>query len=263
MSANIHPTAIIQEGAQLHPSVTVGPYSIIGSNVSIGAGTRIGPHCVIEGRTTIGIDNHIFQFASLGAQPQDKKYAGEPTQLVIGDRNTIREFCTFNTGTSQDLGVTRVGNDNWIMAYVHIAHDCVVGNQTILANNATLAGHVHVGDWVILGGLTGAHQFVKIGAHAMAGFASRVAQDVPPFMMIEGNPLAVRGFNLEGLRRRGFTPERLKAVKQMHKLLYRQSLSLEAAQQGIAELLLAIPEAQQDIELMQSFLASSTRGIAR
>lgn len=263
MSANIHPKAIIQEGAQLHPSVTVGPYSIIGSSVSIGAGTRIGPHCVIEGRTTIGSDNHIFQFASLGAQPQDKKYAGEPTQLVIGDRNTIREFCTFNTGTSQDLGVTRVGSDNWIMAYVHIAHDCVVGNQTILANNATLAGHVHVGDWVILGGLTGAHQFVKIGAHAMAGFASRVAQDVPPFMMIEGNPLAVRGFNLEGLRRRGFTPERLKAVKQMHKLLYRQSLSLEAAQQGIAELLLEIPEAQQDIELMQSFLASSTRGIAR
>lgn len=263
MSANIHPTAIIQEGAQLHPSVTVGPYSIIGSSVSIGAGTRIGPHCVIEGRTTIGSDNHIFQFASLGAQPQDKKYAGEPTQLVIGDRNTIREFCTFNTGTSQDLGVTRVGSDNWIMAYVHIAHDCVVGNQTILANNATLAGHVHVGDWVILGGLTGVHQFVKIGAHAMAGFASRVAQDVPPFMMIEGNPLAVRGFNLEGLRRRGFTPERLKAVKQMHKLLYRQSLSLEAAQQGIAELLLEIPEAQQDIELVQSFLASSTRGIAR
>lgn len=263
MSANIHPTAIIQEGAKLHPSVNVGPYSIIGSNVSIGAGTRIGPHCVIEGRTTIGIDNHIFQFASLGAQPQDKKYAGEPTQLVIGDRNTIREFCTFNTGTSQDLGVTRVGSDNWIMAYVHIAHDCVVGNQTILANNATLAGHVHVGDWVILGGLTGVHQFVKIGTHAMAGFASRVAQDVPPFMMIEGNPLAVRGFNLEGLRRRGFTPERLKAVKQMHKLLYRQSFSLEAAQQGIAELLLEIPEAQQDIELMQSFLASSTRGIAR
>ncbi len=151
--------------------------------------------------------NHIFQFASLGAQPQDKKYAGEPTRLAIGNRNTIREFCTFNTGTSQDAGVTRIGDDNWIMAYVHIAHDCVVGNNTILANNATLAGHVHLGDWVILGGLTGVHQFVKIGAHAMAGFASRVAQDVPPFMMIEGNPLAVRGFNLEGLRRRGFTPD--------------------------------------------------------
>ncbi|MEG0947453.1 MAG: acyl-ACP--UDP-N-acetylglucosamine O-acyltransferase [Comamonas sp.] len=263
MSANIHPTAIIHEGAQVHPSVTVGPYSIIGPNVSIGAGTRIGPHCVIEGCTTIGVDNHIFQFASLGAQPQDKKYAGEQTQLVIGDRNTIREFCTFNTGTSQDSGVTRVGNDNWIMAYVHIAHDCVVGDQTILANNATLAGHVHVGDWVILGGLTGVHQFVKIGAHAMAGFASRVAQDVPPFMLIEGNPLAVRGFNIEGLRRRGFTPERLKAVKQMHRLLYRQGLSLEAAQQAIAALVPEMPEARQDIALMQSFLDSSTRGIAR
>ena len=263
MSANIHPTAIIHEGAQLHPSVTVGAYSIIGPDVSIGAGTCVGPHCVIEGHTSIGGDNHIFQFASLGAQPQDKKYAGEPTRLAIGNRNTIREFCTFNTGTSQDAGVTRIGDDNWIMAYVHIAHDCVVGNNTILANNATLAGHVHLGDWVILGGLTGVHQFVKIGAHAMAGFASRVAQDVPPFMMIEGNPLAVRGFNLEGLRRRGFTPERLKAVKQMHRLLYRQGLTLEDAMQAIAALLQEMPEAAQDIALMQSFLAASTRGIAR
>ncbi|WP_284213174.1 acyl-ACP--UDP-N-acetylglucosamine O-acyltransferase [Comamonas jiangduensis] len=263
MSANIHPTAIIHEGAKLHPSVTVGAYSIIGPHVSIGAGTCVGPHCVIEGHTSIGVDNHIFQFASLGAQPQDKKYAGEPTRLAIGNRNTIREFCTFNTGTSQDAGVTRIGDDNWIMAYVHIAHDCVVGNNTILANNATLAGHVHLGDWVILGGLTGVHQFVKIGAHAMAGFASRVAQDVPPFMMIEGNPLAVRGFNLEGLRRRGFTPERLKAVKQMHRLLYRQGLTLEDAMQAIAALLQEMPEAAQDIALMQSFLATSTRGIAR
>ncbi len=263
MSANIHPTAIVHEGAQLHPSVTVGAYSIIGPHVSIGAGTCVGPHCVIEGHTSIGVDNHIFQFASLGAQPQDKKYAGEPTRLAIGNRNTIREFCTFNTGTSQDAGVTRIGDDNWIMAYVHIAHDCVVGNNTILANNATLAGHVHLGDWVILGGLTGVHQFVKIGAHAMAGFASRVAQDVPPFMMIEGNPLAVRGFNLEGLRRRGFTPERLKAVKQMHRLLYRQGLTLEDAMQAIAALLQEMPEAAQDIALMQSFLAASTRGIAR
>ena len=263
MSENIHPTAIVHEGAWLHPSVTVGAYSVIGAHVKVGAGTRIGPHCVIEGHTTIGADNQIFQFASLGAQPQDKKYAGEPTELVIGDRNTIREFCTFNTGTSQDAGVTRVGNDYWIMAYVHIAHDCAVGSHTILANNATLAGHVHVGDWVILGGLTGVHQFVKIGAHAMAGFASRVAQDVPPFMMIEGNPLAVRGFNIEGLRRRGFTPERLKAVKQMHRLLYRQGLTLEGAVQAIASLAAEMPEAAQDIALMQSFLTASTRGIAR
>ena len=263
MSENIHPTAIVHEGAWLHPSVTVGAYSVIGAHVKVGAGTRIGPHCVIEGHTTIGADNQILQFASLGAQPQDKKYAGEPTELVIGDRNTIREFCTFNTGTSQDAGVTRVGNDNWIMAYVHIAHDCAVGSHTILANNATLAGHVHVGDWVILGGLTGVHQFVKIGAHAMAGFASRVAQDVPPFMMIEGNPLAVRGFNIEGLRRRGFTPERLKAVTQMHRLWYRQGLTLEDAVQAIASLAAEMPEAAQDIALMQSFLTASTRGIAR
>lgn len=263
MSGNIHPTAIIHKGACVHPSVSVGAYSIIGEHVSIGAGTQVGPHCVIEGHTRIGVDNHIFQFASLGAQPQDKKYAGEPTQLLIGDRNTIREFCTFNTGTSQDAGITQIGNDNWVMAYVHIAHDCVVGNNTILANNATLAGHVHVGDWVILGGLTGVHQFVKIGAHAMAGFASRVAQDVPPFMMIEGNPLSVRGFNIEGLRRRGFSPERLKAVKQMHKLLYRQGLTLEAAQQSIAALADQLPEAAQDIALMHEFLAASTRGIAR
>lgn len=263
MSGNIHPTAIVHADAQLHPSVTVGAYTIIGAHVRIGAGTQVGPHCVIEGHTTIGVDNHIFQFASLGAQPQDKKYAGEPTELVIGDRNTIREFCTFNTGTSQDEGVTRIGNDNWIMAYVHIAHDCVVGNHTILANNATLAGHVCLGDWVILGGLTGVHQFVQIGAHAMAGFASRVAQDVPPYMMIEGNPLAVRGFNIEGLRRRGFTPERIKAVKQMHKLLYRQGLTLQEAQREIAALPMQMPEAAQDIALMQDFLATSTRGIAR
>ena len=263
MSKQIHPTAIIHEGAQVHPSASVGAYSIIGAHVSIGARTKVGPHCVIEGHTAIGADNQIFQFASLGAQPQDKKYAGEPTELVIGDRNTIREFCTFNTGTSQDAGVTRIGDDNWIMAYVHIAHDCQVGSHTILANNATLAGHVHLGDWVILGGLTGVHQFVKIGAHAMAGFASRVAQDVPPFMMIEGNPLAVRGFNIEGLRRRGYSPERLKAVKQMHRLLYRQGLTLEAAQQAIQDLQAEMPEAVQDIALMHDFLASSTRGIAR
>ena len=259
----IHSSAIIHPGARLGAGVSVGPYSIIGEHVEIGDNTRIGPHVVISGHTRIGCDNQIFQFNSIGELPQDKKYAGEPTRLEIGDRNTIREFCTLNLGTAQDAGVTRIGDDNWIMAYVHIAHDCAVGSHTILANNATLAGHVHVGDWVILGGLTGVHQFVKIGAHAMAGFASRVAQDVPPFMMIEGNPLAVRGFNIEGLRRRGFTPERLKAVKQMHRLLYRQGLTLEDAVQAIASLAAEMPEAAQDIALMQSFLTASTRGIAR
>lgn len=208
----IHPTAIVEPGAELDASVSVGPYSIVRSHVRIGPGTTVGAHCVIEGHTTIGRDNKIFQFCSIGAVPQDKKYRDEPTELRIGDRNTIREFCTFNIGTAQDGGVTRVGDDNWVMAYVHIAHDCQVGSQTILANNATLAGHVRLGDWVIVGGLTGIHQFVQVGAHAMIGFASAVSQDVPPFMMVDGNPLAVRGFNAEGLRRRGFGAEDRKSV---------------------------------------------------
>ncbi len=207
--ANIHPTAIVEPGAQLGETVCVDAYAIVRANVQIGEGSHIGPHCVIEGHTRIGRDNRIFQFCSVGAAPQDKKYAGEPTQLHIGDRNTIREFCTLNLGTVQDRGATSIGDDNWIMAYVHIAHDCRVGNQTIFANNATLGGHVHVDDWAIIGGLSGVHQFVKIGAHVMVGFASAVSQDVPPFMLVDGNPLAVRGFNVEGLRRRGFSAERI------------------------------------------------------
>ena len=261
--ATIHPTAIIEPGAELDAGVSIGAYSIVREHVRIGAGTSIGPHCVIEGRTTIGRDNRIFQFCSLGAVPQDKKYADEPTELHIGNRNTIREFCTFNLGTAQDSAVTRVGDDNWIMAYVHIAHDCQVGNQTVLANNATLAGHVHVGDWVIIGGLTGVHQFVKIGAHAMVGFASAVSQDVPPCMMVDGNPLAVRGFNVEGLRRRGFGAERIAAVKQMHRLLYRSGLSLAEAQQGIAALAIEQPLVAADVAMMSEFLSQATRGIAR
>ena len=261
--SNIHPTAIVAESARLDPTVTVGPYAVVGPQVTIGPGTSVGAHCVIEGHTTIGADNRIFQFASLGAAPQDKKYAGEPTRLVIGDRNTIREFCTFNLGTIQDRGVTTIGDDNWIMAYVHIAHDCVVGNQTILANNATLAGHVQVADQAIIGGLTGIHQFVKVGAHVMAGFASHISQDVPPFMMVDGNPLAVRGLNLEGLRRRGFSAARVAAIKQMHRLLYRQGLTLEAARAALADLPAAHPEAASDIALMQGFLDASTRGVAR
>ena len=261
--STIHPTALVDAAAQIDASVTIGPYAVIGPHVVLGAGTTVGAHCVIEGHTTIGRDNRIFQFASLGAAPQEKKYAGEPTRLVIGDRNTIREFCTFNTGTVQDQGVTRIGDDNWVMAYVHIAHDCVVGNQTILANNATLAGHVQVDDYAIIGGLTGIHQFTKVGAHVMAGFASHISQDVPPFMMVDGNPLAVRGLNLEGLRRRGFSPERLAAIKQMHRLLYRQGLTLEAAHSAIAALPAAHPEAAADIALLLAFLDTSARGIAR
>jgi len=262
-STSIHPTAVVDGAAHIDGSVSIGPYAVIGPHVRIGAGTTIGAHCVIEGRTTIGVDNRIFQFASLGAAPQDKKYAGEPTELVIGDRNTIREFCTFNTGTAQDRGVTTLGDDNWVMAYVHIAHDCVVGNQTILANNATLAGHVHVGDHAIIGGLTGVHQFTHIGAHAMAGFASHVSQDVPPFMMVDGNPLAVRGLNVEGLRRRGFSAARIAGIKQAHRVLYRQGLTLEAALAALQDLPADHPEAAADIALLREFAAASRRGIAR
>src|SRR5574344_2898570 len=263
MSDLIHPTALIAEGAWLHPSVSVGAYSVIGPNVQVGEGTKIGSHCVLSGHTRIGKNNNIFQFASLGAEPQDKKYAGEPTHLEIGDGNTIREFCTLNTGTVQDGGITRVGDDNWIMAYVHIAHDCQVGSHTILANNATLAGHVHVGDWVILGGLTGVHQFTQIGAHAMAGFSSHISQDVPPFMMVDGKPSAVRGFNAEGLRRRGFSAQRIQAIKAMHRALYRQGWTLQVALEALPAIAQEYPEASQDVALMQDFLRASERGIAR
>lgn len=259
----IHPTAIVDAHAQLDSTVTIGPYTVVGPNVKIAAGSRIGAHCVIEGHTSIGQDNQIFQFNSIGAIPQDKKYAGEPCELLIGDRNTIREFCTFNIGSPGAGRVTRVGSDNWIMAYVHIAHDCQVGDQAILANNTTLGGHVHVADWVIIGGLTGVHQFVKIGAHAMVGFSSAVTQDIPPFMMADGNPLAVRGFNIEGLRRRNFGEERIAAVKQMHKILYRSGKTLAQAHADISALADSQPEAVADIALMDAFLSQSTRGIAR
>ncbi|MCO5976485.1 acyl-ACP--UDP-N-acetylglucosamine O-acyltransferase [Ideonella oryzae] len=261
--ASIHSTALVDPAAELDGSVTVGPYAVIGPRVRIGAGTTVGAHCVIEGRTTIGRDNRFFQFSSIGAAPQDMKYAGEDTELLIGNRNTVREFCTFNTGTVQDGGVTRVGSDNWVMAYVHIAHDVQLGDHCVLANNATLAGHVHVGDWATIGGLSGVHQFVKIGAHAMIGFQGHVAQDVPPFMTVDGNPLTARAVNLTGLRRRGFSAERQAVIKQMHKLLYRSGLTLAQAQQGIEALKGTQPEADGDIDSMLSFLAAAERGIVR
>jgi UDP-N-acetylglucosamine acyltransferase len=261
--ASVHATAIVDPSAELAPSVTVGPYAVIGARVRVGDGTTVGAHCVIEGPTTIGRDNRIFPHAALGGAPQDMKYRDEPTELHIGDRNTIREFCTFNRGTTQDQGITRIGDDNWIMAYVHIAHDVQLGNRTILANNATLAGHVHVGDWVIVGGLTGVHQFCKIGAHAMTGFQSHVSQDVPPFMMASGNPLGVHGFNVEGLRRRGFSRERIGLVKQMHRLLYRDGLTLERAKASIAALAGSVEGGDADVAMLLEFLAASTRGIAR
>ncbi len=261
----IHATAIVDPGAELDSTVTVGPYTVIGPHVKIGAGTTVGPHCVIEGHTTIGVDNRIFQFNSLGAIPQDKKYANEPCELRIGDRNTIREFCTFNIGSPGDAGVTQVGDDNWLMAYVHLAHDCVVGNKTIFANNTQLAGHVHVGDWAILGGFTVVHQFVKIGAHCMTAMCSALLADLPPFVMCQGQPAQARSMNFEGLRRRGFSAQRIAAVKAMYKILYREDLTLQAAQERMATLLQSHPEASPDVAMMLSFLEQSSpqRGIVR
>jgi UDP-N-acetylglucosamine acyltransferase len=236
---------------------------VIGANVCIGEGSSIGAHCVIEGHTTLGRDNRIFQFASIGAAPQDKKYAGEPTRLLIGNANTIREFVTLNTGTVQDGGLTALGDDNWIMAYVHVAHDCRIGSHTIIANATQLGGHVHVGDWAFLGGLSGIHQFVRVGAHAMTGFQTRLSQDLPPYVTAAGNPAAATGINAEGLKRRGFSPERIHQVKAMHRALYRQGLTLAAGIQAIEALRGQLDGSEADITLMLDFLASAERGIVR
>jgi UDP-N-acetylglucosamine acyltransferase len=257
--AGIHPTAIVHPGARLGRDVEIGAYSLVGEHVEIGDGTRIGPHVVVSGHTRIGAGNRVFQFCSIGEEPQDKKYAGEPTRLEIGDHNVIREFCSFNTGTSQDTGVTRMGDHNWVMAYVHVAHDCVVGNHTIFANNATLAGHVHVDDYAILGGFTGVHQFCRIGAHVITGIASVVRQDVPPFLTVAGNPLAPHGVNAEGLKRRGFSAEALAGLKRTYKLLYRSGLTLAEAQAAIAAEAETLPE----LKPLADFLAVSGRGIVR
>lgn len=261
----IHATALVDKGAQLHESVEVGPYSVIGAHVRVGRGTRIGAHCVIDGHTTIGEDNQIFSFNSLGGVPQDKKYAGEPCELIIGDRNTVREFCTFNIGTAGDKAYTRLGNDNWIMAYVHLAHDCDVGNNTIFANNSSLAGHVQVGDYVILGGFTTVHQFCRIGAHAFTSINAMIWADLPPFVMCQGQPAQARSMNFEGLKRRGFSADRIKAVKEMHKILYRDGLTLEEAKQGIKSLEHVYAEAVPDVAMMLDFLNApgAQRGIVR
>lgn len=261
--SKIHSTAIIAKEANLDSSVEVGAYSIIGPHVQIGSGTKIGPHVVLDGRTKIGDGNTFFQFSSIGAAPQDKKYAGEPTLLEIGDRNTIREFCTFNLGTVQDTGVTRIGSDNLMMAYVHIAHDCQVGNNTVFANNASIAGHVEIGDWVVLGGFAGVHQFCKVGAHAMLGMNTSLTQDVPPFLILSGNPAAAHGLNIEGLKRRGFTRDQINGIRHAYKLLYKSGLTLEQAETALQEAQAEHPLAQQYIQQMQTFLNSSTRGIVR
>ncbi|HKO87380.1 MAG TPA: acyl-ACP--UDP-N-acetylglucosamine O-acyltransferase [Burkholderiales bacterium] len=255
----IHPTAIVHPGAQLAANVSVGAYSLVGEHVRIGEGTVIGPHVIVEGHTRIGSENRIFQFSSIGGEPQDKKYAGEPTELEIGDRNTIREYCTIHTGTAQDAGITRVGNDNWIMGYVHIAHDCQIGSHTIFASNAQIAGHVHVGDWAILGGMTGVHQFVKIGAHAMAGGGTILLQDVPPYIMVAGNPCAPHGMNTEGLKRRGFSEEAITALRRAYKTIYRSGLGLAEATETLDKEYGHMAE----ITPLIDFLRSAKRGIVR
>ena len=251
--------AIVSPDAQLAPDATVGPFSVIGPQVRIGARTVIGPHAVINGPTTIGADNRIFQFASIGDAPQDKKYRGEPTQLVIGDRNVFRESCTINRGTTHDKGVTHIGDDNLFMAYSHVAHDCVIGNNTVFANSVALGGHVEVGDWVILGGLTAVHQFTKIGAHAFLGGGAILSRDVPPYLMVAGNPAVPHGVNAEGLRRRGFSDEQVRHIREAYRVLYRSDLKLAEALTQLAPLAEQHPEIRSFVE----FIHASTRSLVR
>lgn len=251
--------AIVDPGARLGEKVSVGAFSIIEADVEIGDRTWIGPHVIIRGGTRIGKDNRVFQFASVGEDPQDKKYAGEPTRLEIGDGNTFRECCTLNRGTIQDDGVTRIGNNNWFMAYTHVAHDCMVGNETVLANNATLAGHVHVGDFAILGGFAGVHQFCRIGTYSFIGNNCGITRDVPPYVLVGGPPAAPRGMNTEGLKRHGFTPEQLRNLRNAYKVVYRSGLRLAEAIAKLRETLGAQPELVPFVE----FLENSKRSIIR
>ncbi len=255
----IDPRAVIDPQACLDSGVSIGPFAVIGPGVEIGAGTRIGPHVVIHGPTRLGRDNQVYPFASLGAAPQDKKYRDEPTWLEIGDRNVIREYCTFNRGTVQGGGVTRIGHDNWVMAYVHLAHDCIVGNHTVFANGASLAGHVTVEDYVILGGFTLVHQFCRLGAYGFSALGTVIKEDVPPFVTVAGNFAQPHGLNVEGLRRHGFEAERIAAIRRAYKTLYRHQLRLEEALAELAQQAAASPDVQRLFE----FLQRSQRGIVR
>jgi len=255
----IHPTALIDPKAELADDVEVGAFSIIDAKVRIDAGTRVGPHAVLTGRTTIGKNNHIFQFTSIGEQPQDMKYAGEDTELIIGDNNTVRELCTFSRGSEQGGGVTRIGNNNWIMACVHIAHDCMLGDNIIMANNASLAGHVTVGNHAILSGYSLIHQFCTVGEHSFTSFASHVNRSIPPYVTVAGEKAKVKGINSEGLKRRGFSSEQINQVRRAYKAIYRESLSLEEATARVTEMAVDSSEIQPLVD----FLNSAERGIIR
>ena len=255
----IHATAIVDPAARIGANVSIGAYSVIGAGVEIGEGTTIGPHVVIEGMTRIGRENRIFQFASIGAIPQDKKFGGESSALIIGDRNLIREFVTLNRGTGDGGGTTRIGSDNWIMAYVHVAHDCTVGNHTVFSNNATLAGHVTIGDHVILSGFSGVHQFCRIGAHAFIGMGCLINGDVPPFVMVAADYGRPRGINAEGLKRRGFDADRIAAIKRAYRTLYMGGRSLEEARSELA----GQAADSSDVAAMLEFIASGERALMR
>lgn len=261
--AIVHETAIVYPGAQLHETVEVGAYAVIHANVKIGAGTKIGEYCVIDGHTTIGENNTFYRFCSIGGIPQDKKYDNEPTRLEIGNGNTFREFVTVNTGTTQDVGVTRIGDDNWIMAYVHIAHDCQIGSHTIIANTVQLAGHIHIGDWAIVGGMSAAHQFIHIGAHSMTGGMSSIRQDIPPFILGAGQPYKPAGINSEGLKRRGFTPEQIQVLREAYKIIYMRQLNRQEVIEEIKRLQSEHPGSAEHLQLFLDFFAASDRGIGR
>lgn len=254
----IDPRAVIDPSAELAEDVHVGPYAVIGAQVRIGPGCRIGPHAVIMGPTRMGANNQVYQFASLGDAPQDKKYRGEPTRLEIGENNVFRECCTVNRGTVAS-GVTRIGNDNLFMAYTHVAHDCVVGDKVVMANYATLGGHVELGDWVIMGGYSGIHQFCKVGAHAFLANNAAVTRDVPPYLMVTGQPAEPHSINSEGLKRRGFTEQQIRNLRNAFKILYRSQLKLEEARQRLQEL----ATEQAELKVFVDFLGQTTRSIVR
>jgi len=255
----ISPHAIVSPQAEVAADVAVGPFSVIGPHVTIGSGTIVGPHVVINGPTSIGDGNHFFQFASIGDAPQDKKYAGEPTLLTIGDRNVFRESCTINRGTALDRGVTQIGSDNLFMAYTHVGHDCIVGSNTVFANCACLGGHVEIGDWVTLGGLSAVHQHTRVGAHAFAGGGSIITRDVPPYVMVAGNPAEPHSVNSIGLKRRGFTDEQVRNIREAYRILYRTDLRLAEALERLRELARSQPEVGAFVD----FISASTRSIVR